>query len=213
MLIDRLDHPDVQTTPEPVRAQKAGPIRDELTNHEYDGISEYDNPTPGWWHMLFFASVVFSVLYFTYYTFNPDAPTAQDSWMSMQTLEYKKIFGALGDLKNDDATLLKLMSDSKMMQVGAGIFVGNCAACHARDGGGINGVNLTDNSYKNVKALGDIYRVINDGAGSGAMPAWRNKLSENERVLMAAFVASLRGTTPAAPKGADGEPIPPWPKP
>ena len=41
--------------------------RNELTGHEYDGISEYDNPTPSWWHLIFLASVVFSVFYFTYY--------------------------------------------------------------------------------------------------------------------------------------------------
>lgn len=187
--------------------------RDELTNHEYDGISEYDNPTPSWWHLLFLASVVFSVFYFTYFTFSPDAPTVHDSWRAVQTAEYKRLFGALGNLESDEKTIVKLMGDQRMMAVAAGMFVGNCAACHARDGGGINGVNLTDDSYKNVKTITDVYTVITDGAASGAMPSWRNKLNQNERVLMAAYAASLRGTTPAVPKGAEGTPIAPWPKP
>ena len=25
-----------------------------ILDHEYDGIQEFDNPTPGWWHFLFF---------------------------------------------------------------------------------------------------------------------------------------------------------------
>ena len=32
---------------EPEPTEHAGP---ELLEHEYDGIREYDNPTPAWWH-------------------------------------------------------------------------------------------------------------------------------------------------------------------
>ena len=38
-----------------------------LLDHEYDGIREFDNPTPGWWVWLFVASVIFAVFYFVYY--------------------------------------------------------------------------------------------------------------------------------------------------
>ncbi|MFN9977437.1 MAG: cbb3-type cytochrome c oxidase N-terminal domain-containing protein, partial [Phycisphaerae bacterium] len=37
--------------------------RDHLSDHEYDGIREYDNPTPGWWHLIFIGSVFFSIMY------------------------------------------------------------------------------------------------------------------------------------------------------
>ena len=51
------------------------------------------------------------------------------------------------------------------------------------------------------------------GAGNGAMPAWENRLSANERIILAAYAASLRGTTPATPKPAEGDiSPPPWPK-
>ena len=29
-----------------------------LTDHEYDGIREYDNPCPTWWHMIFLGTAV-----------------------------------------------------------------------------------------------------------------------------------------------------------
>ena len=29
---------------------------EELLSHNYDGIQEYDNPIPGWWHMIFLGS-------------------------------------------------------------------------------------------------------------------------------------------------------------
>ncbi len=112
------------------------------------------------------------------------------------------IIAALGAfvLKGDAATINQMRIDPKMMQVAHGMFQSTCSACHAKDGGGINGVNLTDNHYKNIKALPDLFTVISNGAANGAMPSWRNSIQQNQRVLLAAYVANLRGTTPAKPK-------------
>jgi len=50
------------------REPSAGPAsRDILRDHEYDGIREYDNPTPGWWSMIFVATFLFSIWYFLFY--------------------------------------------------------------------------------------------------------------------------------------------------
>jgi cytochrome c oxidase cbb3-type subunit 3 len=74
------------------------------------------------------------------------------------------------------------------------------------------GPNLTDDNWKNVTKLEDIAKVIEVGAANGSMPAWRNRLSHvNLIVLTSAYVASLRGTNPANPKAPEGNPIPPWP--
>lgn len=189
---------------------KPGP---RVLDHEYDGIREYDNPTPGWWHLIFVATVFFSVFYIVFWDISPVTPTIHEAWSEHQAAEYRKLFGELGELKPDEPTLLSMMSNEKLLEVARGIFEGNCAACHAKDGGGINGANLTDEHFKNVKSLTDIYAIITDGANSGAMPAWRNRLSDNERIITAAFVANLRGTTPKNPGPALGERIPPWPKP
>jgi cytochrome c oxidase cbb3-type subunit 3 len=183
----------------------------QVLDHEYDGIHEFDNPTPGWWHLIWVGTIIFSVFYVMFWHFSPLAGTPQSALAAQQTREFQKLFGALGELKPDEPTILRMMGDSKMQEVAKGIFESNCAACHARDGGGINGVNLTDNSYKNVKKLEDLYATITNGANNGAMPTWRNRLSENERIIVAAFVANLRGTTPKAPRGAEGDVIPAWP--
>ncbi len=185
----------------------------EILDHEYDGIHEYDNPIPGWWHAIFALTVIFSVVYYAFYhSGSPFAATIQDNWKSIQTAEFAKIFKDYGDLEPTPETMHQLMGDSRMMAVANGIFISNCAQCHAKDGGGINGVNLTDNSYKNVTKLEDFFSVITKGANAGAMPAWENRLNKNERVLMAAYAASLRGTTPANPRPAEGTELAPWPK-
>jgi cytochrome c oxidase cbb3-type subunit 3 len=199
---------EVNGTGAPAPARRKGP---QVLDHDFDGIREFDNPTPGWWHALFILTVVFSVLYIAWYSLSPVALSLEQQWERAQVAEYKKIFGAIGNLKGDQETILKLRSDGKLMQVASGMFQSNCAACHAKDGGGVNGVNLTDDAFKNVKKVEDLFTIINVGAGGAAMPAWKDRLTENERVLLAAYVANLRGTKPAVAKAPEGEVIPPWP--
>lgn len=186
---------------------------DQLTGHEYDGIREYDNPTPGWWHMIFLATIVFSAFYVLFWHFSPISWTIEDRWAAAKTRENAILFGTVGNLEGTEKDILRMKADPKFMAVGKSLFEGTCAQCHAADGGGMpgTGVNLTDEHYKNAKKIEDLFLVITDGANAGAMPAQSQRFSQNERVLLAAYAASLRGTKPAAPKAPEGEVIPPWP--
>lgn len=40
---------------------------DGTTGHEYDGVREYDKPLPKWWLIVFFGTMVWSILYFALY--------------------------------------------------------------------------------------------------------------------------------------------------
>ncbi|UCD39351.1 MAG: cytochrome C oxidase subunit III, partial [Fidelibacterota bacterium] len=33
-------------------------VKDELFDHDFDGIQEFDNDLPGWWKALFYISIV-----------------------------------------------------------------------------------------------------------------------------------------------------------
>jgi cytochrome c oxidase cbb3-type subunit 3 len=184
----------------------------QVLEHEYDGIREYDNPTPGWWHAIFIGTVIFSGFYALYWHGNPEAMTIQQSLAQTEMRETRKQFAELGTLSPDEPTILKMMTDAKWMPVAESIFKANCIACHGAKGEGIVGPNLTDDYGKNLKTIADIPRVVMEGANAGAMPAWKARLQPNEVVLVASYVASLRGKNePGRPK--EGEPMPAWPAP
>ncbi len=181
-----------------------------LTGHEYDGIVEYDNPTPGWWHVIFLGSVLFSAVYFFYYTFSPMATTPQSRLAAAQTAEFQALFADIGVLSRDEETVLSLMGDPQWMPVAEGLFATNCVSCHGAQGQGLVGPNLTDDHYKNVTDIAGVIDVIDAGAAGGAMPGWGNRLHPNEIVLLAAYVADMRGRNLPGPRGPEGEVIPPW---
>lgn len=190
----------------------AGEADDQLTGHSYDGIQEYDNPLPGWWKWLFVASILFCFPYFAYYHSGNESRSLEARYSAASAANARLQFAEIGELEGDEATLVRYLDDSTWVRVGQSVYKANCTSCHGADGGGLVGPNLRDEAYKNVRSIEDIYEIVNNGAAAGAMPAWKNRLEQNERVLVAVYVASLRGTDEGGGKAAEGRPIPPWPE-
>jgi cytochrome c oxidase cbb3-type subunit 3 len=189
--------------------------RDELLDHEYDGIREYDNPCPTWWHLILWGTVVFSAVYFVFFHIAP--LTGTNGWSMVEAYDasvadnMKARFAEIGELQADEPTLVNCLRNPELLAVGKSVYQTHCKSCHAADGSGLVGPNLTDDYYKNVKQLLDIVTVIEDGAANGSMPAWRNRLIPNEVVLVSAYVAGLRGQNLPGPRGPEGAQIDPWP--
>jgi cytochrome c oxidase cbb3-type subunit 3 len=185
-----------------------------LMDHEYDGIQEYDNPCPAWWHMIFIGTVLFSAVYFVFFQLGKIGWTVVGAHQQAVASDLKMRFEEIGELASDEATLLKYMQEPDWLTVGETVYATNCKACHGDNGSGLVGPNLTDDYYKpeNVKNLVDIARVIEVGAAAGSMPAWRSRLHPNEIVLVAAYVANMRGQNLTGPRPAEGEVIAPWPE-
>jgi cytochrome c oxidase cbb3-type subunit 3 len=185
----------------------------EMPGHSYDGIQEYDNPLPSWWKWLYWLTVVAAPFYLMYYHIGAPGRSVSEKYASAVSENTRKQYSEIGELKSDEATIVKFLNQEKWVKVGESIFRSNCVSCHGADGGGNVGPNLCDESFKAVKSLPDIYSVVNNGLAGGAMPAWGKRFSHpNDTVLVSVYVASLRGTKPANPKAPDGSPIPPWPK-
>ncbi|QDT62998.1 cbb3-type cytochrome c oxidase N-terminal domain-containing protein [Calycomorphotria hydatis] len=175
-----------------------------LTDHEYDGIREYDNPLPAWWSWLFVGSIVFSAIYWVYYEGGMPGRDVYSAYDQAVADNLRLQFAEIGELQPDRETLLKYLNDDKWLKVGQTVYAANCVSCHGAGAGGIVGPNLTDERWKHVQNIEDIAQVLIKGAQGGAMPAWQNRLHPNEIVLTAAYIASLKGSNPPNAKGAEG---------
>ena len=185
------------------------PNAPKLTDHEYDGIQEYDNPMPGWWSWIFAISIGLSGVYFLFVTLAGGGLSPLGFYDRAQTADAKRQFALMGDVKSDPASLMRLSQDEKVLRIGQSIFQGNCAACHGPTGAGLTGPNLTDDRYVHVRTIGDLVDVVEKGRNNGSMPAWANRLQPREIAVVSSYVASLRGKN-AAGREPQGEPIAPW---
>lgn len=184
--------------------QEAPLERDKLMDHNYDGIQEYDNPLPGWWTFLFWVTIAFAPLYAIYYHAG-SGPLVVDEYQAEQARVAKlQSEAALKEVVSNE-NLAALIEDAGAMQAAKGLFAAKCAVCHAADGGGSIGPNLTDDYYLHGGELVDLYKTINEGVPDKGMVAWGKQLKPLEIRQLSAYLRTLVGTTPAKPKAAQGK--------
>jgi len=85
--------------------------------------------------------------------------------------------------------------DAELAEAGAGIFEAQCAACHGPDGTGMDELgapNLTDQVWLYGGDREDIHAQIHDPR-HGVMPAWQDRLSDEELKMVTLYVHTLGG--------------------
>jgi cytochrome c oxidase cbb3-type subunit III len=186
-------------------AQPARPEEDQLLDHEYDGIREYDNPLPRWWVWMFAGSFWFSVAYFFHYHLSGNGQSVAAAYDADVASAREVAAKASLATPVSEESIGKLMADASLMNDTKALFAQRCAACHGDRAQGTIGPNLTDGAWIHGSGkLADIYGVINDGVLAKGMPAWGKQLSPIEVRKLAAFVGTQRGKSVAgkAPEGA-----------
>lgn len=180
-----------------------------LTGHEYDGIQERDNPLPAWWLFTFFATIIFSFIYYTHYEISGIAPTLLDELkIDMQKIEELQQASASKGSQFSEEQLQAMMSAAGVSEQGTQVFTGKCAACHGQNGEGLIGPNLTDNYWIHGKgSRADILAVVQKGVLEKGMPAWQGVLPDAEVIAVSAHIFALKGTHPANGKAPQGEEI------
>mgnify|MGYP003431428994 FL=1 len=177
-----------------------------LLEHDYDGIKELDNNLPPWWVYLFYASIIFGVVYMVRY----EVLGADNQEMELQkeiaqakidVAEYMKTAPDMMDEKT-----VTLLTDPADLAVGKELYTTNCAACHRADGGGQIGPNLTDEEWILGGGVKNIFHtLVNGGRDGKGMIAWKGTLKPKEMQKVASYIVSLKGSNPADAKAPEGE--------
>ncbi|WP_369047588.1 cbb3-type cytochrome c oxidase N-terminal domain-containing protein [Tenacibaculum sp. UWU-22] len=183
-----------------------------ILDHNYDGIKELDNKLPPWWIYMFYATIIFAVIYITKYEvlggdtqvdeYNKAVAEAQQALAKYKATSKDAII---------DAESVTLLTDDADLNRGKAIFKLNCIACHAPDGGGGIGPNLTDKHWILGGGIKNVFHTVSNGGRDGkGMIAWNKTLKPQDIQKVASYIISLQGTTPANPKAPQGDII--WEK-
>jgi len=188
---------------------KTEPIENELDillDHDYDGIKELDNNLPPWWVYLFYASIVFGVVYFVHFELmggdNQEMELKRElAQAKIDVAEYMKTAPDLMDEKT-----VTLLTEPGDLAEGKTIFTTNCAVCHRADAGGQIGPNLTDDHWILGGGIKNIFHtLVNGGRDGKGMISWKGTLKPKEMQKVASYIISLKGSNPVDPKAPDGE--------
>jgi cytochrome c oxidase cbb3-type subunit 3 len=182
------------------------PPRDELLDHDVDGIHEFDNALPRWWLYIFYLTIVFAVVYMVNFHLLPTPLVGHAS----PEAEYLAEMPAkpAGPGAAAPVAAVAALTDPASLAKGQAIFASQtslCQSCHRPDLGGLVGPNLTDDRWLHGCSAGEVMRSITTGFPPRGMLPYGGgpKLSETELLQVASYVLSRRGSNPPNPKAPD----------
>lgn len=207
-----LDHARPKTAAEPLfggvlkKLNDSVPMEREeeiMTDHVYDGIRELDNNLPPWWKYLFYATIVFSVVYLYYYHMG-------DGKLQIEEYEHELFLAQSrrGAVAEEDDALNETnvtMSDSEGILNGEKLYTQNCAPCHGKIGEGGVGPNLTDEYWLHGGGVKNVFRVVKHGVPQKGMIPWKSQLSAKQMQDVSSYIMTLEGTNPPGAKEPQGE--------
>jgi cytochrome c oxidase cbb3-type subunit 3 len=184
------------------------------TGHEWDGIKELNTPLPRWWVWVFYATIVWSVLYWIVYPAWPQVSSYTKGVFNYSSrADVAADLAALQKIRGDkavalaNADLADIEKDQALLSFaraqGKAAFGDNCAPCHGTGATGTKGYpNLNDDDWLWGGSLPAIYQTIEYGIRSGHAQARENQmpafgkdgtLKRDEIVQVANYVRSLAG--------------------
>lgn len=187
--------------------KKIEKVKDELLDHDFDGIQELDNELPPWWLMLFYITIIWSVVYLLYYHVLGIGPSSIEEYQQEMARAEKlygsqKSGGTAAAIPEED---LKPLTDKASLEAGKAVYTKNCVACHGPNGEGGIGPNLTDEYWIHGGSFKDIVHTITVGVPQKGMVPWGPVLKKDEILQVASYVWSLYGTNPPNAKAPEGE--------
>jgi cytochrome c oxidase cbb3-type subunit 3 len=184
------------------------PISEEksiMMDHDFDGIVELDNPTPAWFMGLFYATIIFAVVYLLNYHVFEWSPLQDEEYaIEMKAAEVNKVAVLAKSHETIDENSVKASTDAGIIAAGKAVYTQNCIACHGALGEGTVGPNLTDDSWIHGGTVNAIFKTIKYGVPEKGMIAWEKTLTPKQTSDLSNFILSLQGTNPTNPKAPQG---------
>ena len=179
------------------------------TGHDFDGIRELDNHLPPWWKGLFYATIVWGIVYLIVYHVTDALPLSNGEYQAelAKAEEDARILKASQPAEVIDENTLEYVADEAILSHGKTVFTSNnCSSCHRNDGGGNTiGPNLTDEYWLHGGSIQNVFSTINKGVLEKGMPAWGKVMSPKDVRDVAFYIMSLKGSNPPDAKTPQGE--------
>lgn len=183
----------------------------ETTGHDWDGITELNNPLPRWWLWTLYATIVWGIGYTILYPAWPmlsGATTGALGWSTRGavaqeiTAHESQNAQLVADLTAADLPALQPGDPLHRYAVarGAAVFRANCSQCHGSGAAGAKGYpNLLDDDWLWGGDMAAIATTVDHGirndtdpdARWSQMPAFGEILTKPEIAAVVAYVRSL----------------------
>lgn len=181
--------------------------RDIMLDHDYDGIRELDNSMPPWWLYSFYAAIVFAVVYMGIFVTSDSSLRQIPAYNADMAAAKIAVEDYLANQANlVDESNAELLVDAAALGRGKETYTMYCVACHAADGGGGVGPNLTDNYWLHGDGtIKPVFTTVKHGVPEKGMIAWKTQLSASKIHEVASYIISLQGQPTAEPKEPQGK--------
>lgn len=184
----------------------AAPVAKEediLLDHDYDGIRELNNNLPPWWKYLFYATIIFAVVYLLDYHIIGSGKLQEAEYLEevkLAELEKANMFGG----KIVDENTARILTEASDLLAGQTTFNKLCSACHGTKGEGMVGPNLTDDYWIHGGGIKNVFLTIKNGVLEKGMISWKSQLTPAQMEEVGSYILSLRGTNPSNAKPPQG---------
>ncbi|OEE65763.1 cytochrome-c oxidase, cbb3-type subunit III [Enterovibrio norvegicus FF-33] len=203
--------------------------------HEYDGIRELNNPLPKWWSYMFWATIVFGVVYLALYPglgnykglfgWQSSAQNVSNIEESRELLAnsqgidqyarelnaanavFGETFRKLAYKPGTDELLdiTEIAKNPEAVKVGQRLFIQNCAQCHGSDARGQSGFPNLTDSAWLYGGEPETIKATLLHGRVGNMPAWLAAFGEDGVSEVSAYALSLSGRKVNAEEAAKGK--------
>ncbi|MBB5634128.1 cytochrome c oxidase cbb3-type subunit 3 [Pedobacter cryoconitis] len=179
-----------------------------VMEHKFDGIAELNNPTPAWFMILFYGTIIFAIGYLLTYDVLGFGKSQEEEYIAEieQAAEARVAFlsnpANAANAVNENN--MEQSKDEAVIKNGASLFANRCTPCHGEHGEGIVGPNLTDEYWLHGGKAKDVFKTIKYGVPEKGMIAWEKSLSAQQISDLTNYVLSLQGTKPAGAKAPQG---------